>query len=691
MKETPTNDRPITTAKNDLFHRSEYARRISRVILKLTGNSCAAIGIQGRWGSGKTSLKNMVIEEIMSQKKSGKDFIEVVEFNPWLLGESKDVGSEMFMQLSRLLPRKNKNLEMKFAAFVSKLGYVDSALKFTQETAKPWTFKISAVIQVLKTVKVILDQKPLDQVAEELRLELLKEKLNILVVFDDIDRLSDKEIAALFRLVKSTSLLPGVTFLLLYDRDLVSSALDKVHHKRGEKYLEKIVQYPINVPEPPTEILLRIAETEINRLAADSRSSVSNAETRFRKIWKSCFGYYLTDPRCLFRYLNSLDFHIKGLTFISQERDFGVLEVDLLDLIALECIKVFEPKAFDKIHPLKHSLIGENSFLMGSANKERRESAIKEIADAASSSQHVTEILNYLFPPITSTRDIAEHSRRKLAIANHESFGRYFHLSTEPHDLSYADTLKLVGSLDDPHKFTQTCQMLKEAGKSDFFEWILSSLSLETDNIQTRVSSIASALDKVDLDESFFGLELSTQAANAIVRASRNHNGKKNLSPKDAIACIAKSNGVRLTAYTAFLLDMENDWGIDEETSQVLKKKACELISNMAAMDKLSDLKSGSKLLKIWKKFDEMAATSWIQDAVSTRTGAVRLVNMFASTCVFNGVSQPTVQYNELILMADEDSIRTALGNADDHFMQNPTCFLFLAESNRRREAGASN
>ena len=61
----------------------------------------------------------------------------------------------------------------------------------------------------------------------------------ILVVVDDIDRLSGSEVREVFRLIKSVGDFPNVTYLLAFDREAVCRMLEPVQGGTGEEYLGK--------------------------------------------------------------------------------------------------------------------------------------------------------------------------------------------------------------------------------------------------------------------------------------------------------------------------------------------------------------------------------------------------------------------------------------------------------------------
>ena len=56
----------------------------------------------GEWGSGKTSLLNMVIEEIADKDSHAV----ILRFNPWLCSDSKQLISQFFKQLATAIKMK---------------------------------------------------------------------------------------------------------------------------------------------------------------------------------------------------------------------------------------------------------------------------------------------------------------------------------------------------------------------------------------------------------------------------------------------------------------------------------------------------------------------------------------------------------------------------------------------------------
>ncbi len=79
---------------------------------------------------------------------------------------------------------------------------------------------------------------------------LKKDRFQRVVFIDDLDRLPADELQEMFRVIKSVANFPNVVYVLAYDQEVVSTALDKFHPGRGELFLEKIVQMPVALPVP---------------------------------------------------------------------------------------------------------------------------------------------------------------------------------------------------------------------------------------------------------------------------------------------------------------------------------------------------------------------------------------------------------------------------------------------------------
>ena len=96
-------DNPITTHEHDRLGRSGFAKKLELALLKhcddCNGKKAtgAVVGLVGKWGSGKTSVANM-LNEHLDEDAECINFV----FTPWLV----DSGSRLIEYFSECLFQK---------------------------------------------------------------------------------------------------------------------------------------------------------------------------------------------------------------------------------------------------------------------------------------------------------------------------------------------------------------------------------------------------------------------------------------------------------------------------------------------------------------------------------------------------------------------------------------------------------
>ena len=68
---------------------------------------------------------------------------------------------------------------------------------------------------------------------------LLDQNHKFIVVIDDIDRLNNSQIRAIFQLINTVAGFPNMIYLLSFDREVVTRALQEEQNCNGEEYLER--------------------------------------------------------------------------------------------------------------------------------------------------------------------------------------------------------------------------------------------------------------------------------------------------------------------------------------------------------------------------------------------------------------------------------------------------------------------
>lgn len=85
-------DEPISNPKSDRLDRKAFAENLAHVICRLEREQSTVLALVGPWGSGKTSIKNLVIEELKPMPNAPR----VLEFSPWQVSGTGNISSLFF-------------------------------------------------------------------------------------------------------------------------------------------------------------------------------------------------------------------------------------------------------------------------------------------------------------------------------------------------------------------------------------------------------------------------------------------------------------------------------------------------------------------------------------------------------------------------------------------------------------------
>ena len=119
-------DSPIETAKEDKLGRKTFAHALAKAIATFSGEESFVIGIHGKWGTGKSSVLNLVAEQIGEQNtgKEDKDKLHVMRFNPWNFSDQ----NQLVFQFLRQFRTHLKGNKRQFGDLIASLDDYAEAL-----------------------------------------------------------------------------------------------------------------------------------------------------------------------------------------------------------------------------------------------------------------------------------------------------------------------------------------------------------------------------------------------------------------------------------------------------------------------------------------------------------------------------------------------------------------------------------
>ena len=296
-------DRPITKKADDRLGFGAVAEHLAKVILDQSSRDGFVIGIDGKWGSGKSTLINLTIEEL----KKGRAPPAIVTFSPWLVGDRDTLLRQLFDELAsaaldseyigasapsgrirrlwatvsrkqwriRKKERAKKHLAGRLRAFGAAAGSAGTIAKLAGDLGVPFANHAATVAHGSSEVmSSFLAGGALSKRKSEI-VTLLRDLARPIVVFvDDLDRLEPTEASEVLRLVRAVADFPNVIYIVSYDAGVVADALSTIFDvDNGHEYLEKIIQVSFRVPVPEAFDLRNWIRAELKTIFEDTSRS----------------------------------------------------------------------------------------------------------------------------------------------------------------------------------------------------------------------------------------------------------------------------------------------------------------------------------------------------------------------------------------------------------------------------------
>lgn len=104
-------DKPINDIKSDLLNRASFAKQLASAILSYTNTDNFTISICGKWGSGKTSILNLMEENIINLTSDLEDSKKpiIIHFNPWNYSDQNQLIIQFFATICEELNIHSKS------------------------------------------------------------------------------------------------------------------------------------------------------------------------------------------------------------------------------------------------------------------------------------------------------------------------------------------------------------------------------------------------------------------------------------------------------------------------------------------------------------------------------------------------------------------------------------------------------
>lgn len=530
MDKNFSSDRPISNQQDDKFQRYEFAKRIANTIVERESEDCIVIGVYGAWGEGKTSVINFIETELKE-----KENIIAIKFNPWRYNDENSLLIQFFQKLAVALDANLKTTGEKIGSLFKKYG------KLLKIDIPLIGVNIGDAVEGAGD---ILGDVDIETLKERIGAILKENKSKVVIFIDDIDRLDKVEIHSIFRLVKLTADFLNTTYILSFDEEMVSAAIGERfgagNQKSGQNFLEKIIQVPLKIPVAQPEALKQFCFQLVDKAINSNNITLTEDEVRrFVSEFTSNILIKLDTPRLAVRYGNTLSFSLPLLAG----------EVNLVDLMLIEAIKIFYPSHYEFVKSNPEYFIGSYSERFSYGKDNDKVSSLKEHLDLLGKNltkkqrSCIQDLLEELFPRLKEVfHNYASFDGRltndwfkQKRIVSPKYFNKYFSYAVikgEISDIAFQNFLSDV-SAQSIDEVTSSIKTLVEQSSPDNFLQKIRSIEEdfkweEAIKIAKAISATSEVFPKRDGFSFGFGFETPNgQAAIFIYQLIKKHNNKE--------------------------------------------------------------------------------------------------------------------------------------------------------------------
>lgn len=317
--------------ESDVLGLSKYAKALAAFVEHC--ETPMTVGIQGEWGSGKTSLMNMVKRYIDQRNTllSEKQRIHCYNFDTWhygATGEDEWLGYHLLTSITRMVAEEHvsNGILGKAAAQIQSLarvvgravaagavnaatgGMMDGSTLLGNVASRPSAQQASADFSRLKQEFARLIRIASTGTEDAMEPCGKGKSFGRVVIFvDDLDRIRPGRAVALLEILKNFMDVRYAVFVIACDREVVDLGIKERFNiedpRKAKAFFDKIIQVPFHMPVHSYEILGMLQSFLQDRARG---ISVERLRNRIVPLLEVAVG---TNPRAIKRFLNSVELH----------------------------------------------------------------------------------------------------------------------------------------------------------------------------------------------------------------------------------------------------------------------------------------------------------------------------------------------------------------------------------------------
>ena len=411
------------------------------------------ININEAYGFGKTSFLHIFEKQL---QKNSQPFL-YIDYRPWLCENEQSIVKEFFTLLAEKLKDYSLNDDI--------TQYMAQLMEESSQVA-PWWAKVPLSF-IAKNIK----PRPLQEIHDAIRDALQTIDKPIIVTIDDVDRLQEKELTAVLKLIRDTADFPNIFYIVAAENAHLHQMLSRIGVKHPDIYLKKFFNLDFLLPAHETIQMSQLLEKLQTILPAYGYDAMQTQEVvnRIRNI--QLIAKAFDNMRDVVRFLNaftiSLDMFVVNHTLVNispfdlfcltlikhlrpdvykKLRDRNDEYLQIVPLGTDKCYQIYDNINIPKRRERKEALAlvkGMTNDNLSKAKDEKEKDEEKELSlnDTLEMSQVTNDdVVIMLLGIIFNSRNAIDN--RSISRCN--SYYLYFSGKTESSRLSYSDSIKIL-------------------------------------------------------------------------------------------------------------------------------------------------------------------------------------------------------------------------------------------------------
>lgn len=321
--------------KYDLLNRGIFVDYIASLINYCNPEKSFAFALNGTWGSGKSTILNLVKNTINSN-----EMIIIDNFDPWKYNDNETLFRGFYDSIT-----KNKNFTFDYSLY-KKLYNIYKVLILGNDN----------IFNKINFDAHFMDNSySVDELKNIISTHLKINNKKVVFIIDNIDRLNKEQILIIFKTISTLFDFNNFVYLLSFDEERISKIFEN-ELKIDPNYLNKIINSNISLPKANSSIISEIAVRTIDKMYDYYNIQVDvDEKNRFVKMF-SKLSLKFSDIRELKRFLNYISAYMQSQDMKEQ--------VNIGDFIVMQLLKYLNVNLYNTIYNTPMFFVSEEMNLL---------------------------------------------------------------------------------------------------------------------------------------------------------------------------------------------------------------------------------------------------------------------------------------------------------------------------------------